>query len=310
MTEPHESSDAIKPILVVLVWRGGERFQRALDSIGEAEKFFSRIVISITSEWTSDDLKIADAYVKRMNSATQASRAEIICTGKELPTMQHQAFWIAYLLKTGATLSDWIYWLAYDDQVSVGGIKQILTKEGEWPLETGTSYFGPWVVRHESAHELWREPESGEDEIWTCFDTQASLPIESFEWLHEQLTEPTYMQMSGSVTQLAQHARLISSRFPKQGPMRIELATALAPTAPKVSEFSSPVSIIYGRPNSDRANYRGQARKEDFNLLWSSRFILLRHPIATLKLATLVAANRVLGKGTERELWRVRNASP
>lgn len=192
MTEPHDSSDAIKPILVVLVWRGGERFQRALDSIGEAEKFFSRIVISITSELTSDDLTIADDYVKRMNSATEASRAEIICTGRELPTMQHQAFWISYLLNTGARLSDWIYWLAYDDQVSVEGIKQILTKRaiGRSRQELPTSGLG-WCAtnlltnsgeklnpeRMKSGHALILRRPCQLNPLTGCINSSQNLPI-------------------------------------------------------------------------------------------------------------------------------------
>lgn len=80
---------------------------------------------------------------------------EVLCTGRELPTMQHQAFWVDYLQRTGTRPTDWIYWLAYDDEVRSRGIDAITDAHGNWPLTPQTAYFGPWAMRHEQAETLW-----------------------------------------------------------------------------------------------------------------------------------------------------------
>ena len=57
---------------------------------------------------------------------------EVICTGEEWPTMQHQTFWVEYLIRSGL-VQDWIYWLAYDDEVRASGIEAIVDEAGSWP---------------------------------------------------------------------------------------------------------------------------------------------------------------------------------
>ncbi len=95
--------------------------------------------------------------------------------------------------------------------------------------------------------------------------------------------------------------------------MRIEMATAAAPTNAFVEEFSEPVSIIYGRSNSDRANYAKTARKEDLHLAaWLGAYALA-HPSAAPTLARMMGETtksyaRALRKGGSLppEQWRVR----
>ena len=79
--------------------------------------------------------------------------------------------------------------------------------------------------------------------------------------------------MSGSVIALESHQRVIYGRPKKKGPMRIEMATASTPNNTTVEEFAEPISIIYGRPNSDRSNYAKTARQEDAHLIaWVARY--------------------------------------
>jgi hypothetical protein len=134
-----------QPILVVMDYRGGDRFRRCLDSIAPSEQYFSRIIISVTAAIDSEDMAITQQY--RLDHPQ--SKIEVICTEVELPTMQHQAFWVDYLEKTGALGSDWIYWLAYDDQIRASGIELLINADGSWRLEPGTAYFGPCAMRHE-----------------------------------------------------------------------------------------------------------------------------------------------------------------
>jgi hypothetical protein len=209
-------------------------------------------------------MEIAHRYLRECESSGTPSKAEIICTQIELPTMKHQAFWINYLEKTGANSSDWIYWLAYDDQVFSPGIARLVDEFLNWPLTPQTTYFGPWAMRHESPDHLWADDPSGSMEVWTSFPAEGPLRLTSIDWIAQQLIQPTYMQMSGSIAPLRNHGALVSSWPEKGGPMRIEMATACY--SPQVSEFPEPVSIINGRGNSDRASYTGVARREDGDL--------------------------------------------
>ena len=70
--------------------------------------------------------------------------------------MQHQDFWVNYLESTHTNSSEWIYWLAYDDQVFAPGMRQLFARNAEsYKLQSDTVYFGPWAMRHEAPDELW-----------------------------------------------------------------------------------------------------------------------------------------------------------
>lgn len=256
-----------QPILVCMVWRGGERFQRCLESIAESRHHFQRIILSVTSPPDSADVRLAQDF------ADTTPGVEVLCTGHEMPTMEHQAFWIDYLERTATRPSEWIYWLAYDDQVRLRGIDAIVDDHGCWPLESGTIYLGPWAMRHEGADDLYRGPSNAPLESWTALPLAGPAELPVLTWLRLQLMQPTYLQMSGAVAPFESFLALRHDRPRKSGPMRIEMATALAPPNIAIAEFAEPVSIIYGRPNSDRASYGRSARKQDIHLLlW-----MLRH---------------------------------
>lgn len=290
----------VQPILVCMSWRGGKRFERALRSIMESRSYFSRVILSITGPSDGDDMAAA-----RRAQALDPTM-EVICTGKELPTMKHQDFWVRYLETTGATASDWIYWLAYDDEVRLTGLRAI-APEGAWPIEPRTAYFGPWAMRHETPDRLWDGDPSDELESWTSFpqDGPCELPVAT--WIADQIRQPTYMQMSGSVNQFSAFLSLHNSHPRKTGPMRIEMAIAAQPNVVQVAEFSEPVSIIYGRSNSDRASYGRSARKEDLHLLTTFAKRLKKNPrdAFTLLIACTYALNPLHAPVNEE--WRIRN---
>jgi hypothetical protein len=237
------------------------------------------------------------------------SRAEIICSGIELPTMQHQGFWIEHLLATGAEERDWIFWLAYDDQLRLRGLQDVVKNEYCWPLKHDTAYFGPWAMRHESPDKLW-EPTPGEGlETWTSFPISGSTRMRPVDWTLDQLTQPTYIQMSGSVSSLRSHLGLIRDFPRKSGPMRIEIATALDSGTTWVTEFDSALTYIYGRSNSDRSNYARVAAREDRDLIVR---LLRRCAFDPRQLRSLFGAKvrRILKQKirhkTPAEEWRVR----
>jgi hypothetical protein len=238
---------------------------------------------------------------------------EVICTERELPTMEHQAFWVEYLQGTGSRGTDWLYWLAYDDEVRLRGIEAIVNPDGSWLLEAGTAYFGPWALRHESPDELWSGDLNASLESWTSFPADGPLRLPVSEWIRQQLDQPTYMQMSGSVNPLQSFIDLKEMSPRKKGPMRIEMAVAATPGTTYVEEFSEPVSIIYGRSNSDRASYGRQARREDVHLAaWLMRYAVA-HPdqagnvTRALTVAGASAFHAAIGSGDGKtEEWRVR----
>ena len=298
---------AVQPILVCMVWRGGKRFERCLRSIHAARPYFSRVVLSITSDPDSEDMRRAHEV------QTADPSIEVLCTNRELPTMQHQDFWIEYLLATGAKASDWIYWLAYDDEVRPRGIDAVVDDSGFWSLTAGTAYFGPWAMRHEQPEVLWEGDRSAALESWTSFPADGPMKLPVATWIAAQLRQPTYMQMSGSVNPLKSFTDLKESRPHKKGPMRIEMAIASAPEITTVEEFPEPVSIIYGRANSDRASYGKAARREDAHLAaWLLRYSAT-HPVSFLPLAgalsraAITAGRSAIGAGAlPAEEWRVR----
>jgi len=290
-----------------MVWRGGERFERCLQSIAQSRHNFKRILLSVTSSEDSPDMKLAHQF------ASLHPGIEVICTKQELPTMKHQAMWVDYLQATGVMPSDWIFWLAYDDEVRASGIERLIDSEGNWPLEWGTAYLGPWALRHEGPDELFAGPFDAPLESWTSFPLAGPQRLPVMDWLGQQLEQPTYLQMSGAVVPFTCFLSLRNNRPRKAGPMRIEMATALAPPNTVIQEFPEPVTIIYGRSNSDRASYGSAARREDVHLVgW-----LLRHHgahpsrwPALVRLGWSAAISivnvRVKGAKAPEEEWRVR----
>lgn len=304
-------SQPLQPILVVLVWRGGQRFERALDSLTTSEHFFKRILLSVTANSDSEDVRIAEQYIKNRLASGHPTKAEIICSGRELPTMQHQLFWIQHLLDTGAHEEDWIYWLAYDDQLLPEGIARIVDCDLNWPLEAGHCYIGPWAMRHESPDQLWAGNRCAPLEVWTSFPSKGPSRLGALQWVSTQILQPTYIQMSGSVSTLASHKRLVSKWPKKSGPMRIEMATVLDPSTHTVSEFSEPVSIIYGRSDSDRAKYSKVSRIQDRHLAVVLLVWMAKHPRSWFQIPKLLAdaANYAIGivsRQRPTEEWRVR----
>jgi hypothetical protein len=96
--------------------------------------------------------------------------------------------------------------------------------------------------------------------------------------------------------------------------MRIEMAAAATPCNEFVEEFSTPITIIYGRPNSDRANYASAARREDIHLsAWLLRYAV-NHPSKVGALARLgwrsasLMIRQATGTATPpQEAWVVRD---
>lgn len=304
---------SLQPILVVPVYRGGERFERALRSLRPSEQYFRRIVISLNSPQGSPDEDAVARYRGQAEADGSPSKIEVVQTGTELPWMPHQYFWLDHLERTGVQPDDWVYWFAHDDEVKPSGIAHLIDADGNWPLRQGTCYLGPWAMRHDEPDHLYDGPRDIDLESWTSFPVEGPQELPVAEWIAQQLIKPTYINMSGCITTLRSFQEL--RRFPidKPGGMRIEMATAAAPHNVTVAEFPEPVVITYGCAASDRTKYAKVARKDDRHMVaWLANY-LARHPSGiapTAKAAAQVVASyaRVLTRrGTlPEEDWRFR----
>jgi len=293
---------------VLPVYRGGEKFQRALDSVRAAEQHFRRVVVSLNGPLDSEDAARVAAY-----RAASPTRLEVIQTGVELPWMAHQYFWLDHLEQTGELARDWVFWFAHDDQVRTTGIEHLVDDQGNWPLLPQTIYLGPWGMRYDPPGGVYEGPADAPLESWTSFPLAGPLRLPVGEWIAQQLEQPTYINMSGCVTQLASFQALRSFPVAKPGGMRIEMATAAAPNNRTVQEFAEPVVITHTSPVSDRTTYAKVARQDDRHMaLWLANYIV-RHPAAAVP-ATRASARvardylRVLTRrGTlANEDWRFR----
>ena len=302
----------LQPVLVLPVYRGGAKFQRALGSLRSAEPFFRRIVVSLNSPIDSPDLQALDAYMQEASS-----KVEVIHTGDELPWMTHQYFWLDYLEKTGEGPQDWVLWFAHDDQLRPAGMQARTDASGAWNLRDRTIYLGPWGMRYDPPGGLYDGPSDAPVESWTSFPLDGPLRLPVAEWIAQQLEQPTYINMSGCITQLASFQSMRRFPVPKPGGMRIEMATAAAPNNLYIEELSEPVVVTHTSPSTDRTTYAKVARKDDVHMAsWWANYII-RHPsaIAPSARATATVIGRAVSQRfrsgpTVDEDWRRRTTLP
>ena len=298
----------LQPVLVMPVYRGGAKFKRALESVRGAEHFFKRVIISLNSPLGSPDEKTIEDF-----RAAGGTRIEVIQTGEELPWIPHQFFWLDYLESTGEGSATWVMWFAHDDELRPRGISNLVDQQGNWPLEDGTIYLGPWGMRYDPPGELFDGDRNGPLESWTGFPINGPLRMPVAQWIADQLVQPTYINMSGCVTKLASFQQLRDFPNQKPGGMRIEMATAAAPINRTAEEFSEPLVITYTSKGSDRTTYTKVARKDDAHLItWLGNYAA-HHPgsIGAFTKSALAIAGQRLGQFLNRqepvaEDWRYR----
>ena len=305
-------SEQLQPVLVLPVYRGGDKFRRALASMRPAESYFRRIVVSLNASRGSSDENIIEEY-----RATGSSKVEVIQTNAELPWIPHQYFWLDYLSKTGERARDWLLWFAHDDQLRLRGLHSIADVDRSWRLTEGTIYLGPWGMRYDPPGGLYDGPVDAPLESWTSFPLAGPLRLPVSKWIAQQLEQPTYINMSGCITQLASFQAIRQFPIPKPGGMRIEMATAAAPINLHVQELSQPVVITHTSTSTDRTTYAPVARRDDVHLVaWLANY-LMRHPSAIPPIARAAAslASRSLRHVAQRnsfvrEDWRYRSTLP
>ena len=298
----------LQPVLVLPVYRGGLKFQRALDSVRAVEPYFDRIVVSLNSPADSPDLHTVTAYQEQA-----PSKIEVIHTHDELPWMAHQYFWLDYLERTGQVSTDWVLWFAHDDQLRLTGIRALTDDNHSWPLQDETIYLGPWGMRYDPPGGLYDGPADAPLESWTSFPIDGPLRLPVADWIAQQLVQPTYINMSGCITQLASFQAMRAFPVAKPGGMRIEMATAAAPNNRFVQELSEPVVITHTSPSTDRTTYAAVARKDDAHMVtWLANY-LTRHPSAipatsraATTLLTRAITNRMGRTQPVAEDWRYR----
>jgi len=298
----------LQPVLVLPVYRGGEKLLRALASLVPSAGYFRRIVVSLNSPAGSPDAQAVADF-----EAVHRIGLEAIQTNTELPWMAHQYFWLDHLERTGETATTWVTWFAHDDQLRPAGLKALVGPEAGWPLQPGTCYLGPWGMRYDPPGGMYDGPADAPLESWTSFPIDGPLRLPVAEWIRQQLLQPTYINMSGCVTQLASFQAMREFPVSKPGGMRIEMATAAAPSNRFVEEFAEPIIITHTSPVTDRTTYAKVARRDDVHLAaWMANYVL-RHPSAlvpTMRAASAVTNSHVRARLAREPLpaedWRRR----
>jgi hypothetical protein len=250
-----------RPLLVIPVYRGGERFLRCLAGLPPNLHYFDGVTLSINSGSGSSDEQAARAF------ASLHPGVQVVVTGRELTSFDHTRFWAAQLELRGITGRQPLLWLAHDDELHTPGLAHLAPTGGAWDLDPHTTYLGPWIVRHESVSQLWQPPADYQDEVWTCF--RGASPQKGIDWIRQQLQRPTYISFSGCVFPFASMQSLVACRPRKKAGMRVEMSMVAAPGMRDAAEFAVPVSIVYGRADSDRATIpRRSAQLDDLHLLY------------------------------------------
>ncbi len=298
-----------RPVLLIPVYRGGERFERCLRSLACARDYFSTVVLSMNSEHGSVDFTRASEFQQNANLPVV-----VLSTRTELTSMDHTRFWADQLRSRHLPESTHLMWLGHDDELNPDGLA-ISCPDGHWPLREGTMLLGPWKLRHESVGELYQPPADEQLETWTCFPDQQAKPQTAIDWVCDQLLHPTYLNLTGGVFTFASVLDIIDYRIRKQSGMRMEMTLTTTRGALLITELSEPITIVYGRADSDRATIPSMhARADDRHLLrWLTRYATFT-PRAKTRLATTVAklatlrARVAIGKASmPAEDWVVRS---
>ncbi len=297
-----------RPIIVIPVYRGGERFQRCLASLAGAPDYFAAIVVSINGPAGSPDHERALEY-----QAHAGLPVEILNTTVEMNSMSHIRFWASELRNAGLATSATLMWMGHDDELNPEGLR-LVAPHGRWPLAEDTMVLGPWVVRHEAVDEVTVPAADDVSETWTCFPDPWVIKRPSMEWVCDQLMHPTYLNLTGGVFTFESLLAMIDFPVRKKAGMRAEMTLATAPKTTFITEFDQPIVIVYGRADSDRATIpTSDARSDDRHLIaWLSRYAIA-HPrtgprlIATIGRLTLLKARVAAGRASlPSEDWVVR----
>ena len=297
-----------RPVLLIPVYRGGERFERCLSSLTCAPEYFSAVVLSMNSPRESADHLLALEF-----QASAKLPVVVLNTGTELTSMDHSRFWANELRTQFLPETTQLMWLGHDDELDPEGLA-ISCPGGSWPIRESTMLLGPWKLRHESVGELYRVPEDEQLEVWTCFPDQQSKPQTAIDWVCDQLLHPTYLNLTGGVFPFAGVLDIVDHRIRKQSGMRMEMTLATTRGSRYITELPEPVTIVYGRADSDRATIPAvHARADDRQLMkWLTRYASFT-PTAKVRLAATVAklttlrARVAIGKASlPAEDWVVR----
>jgi len=297
-----------RPVLVIPVFHGGERFERCLRSLACAPAYFAAVVLSINARPDSPDLAVAMGF--RRNAGLPVA---VFNTTGEMNSMSHSRFWATELRRRNLPPNTHLMWLGHDDELDPDGLAAACPG-GQWPLRPGTMILGPWKLRHESVGTLYEAPEDEQLETWTCFPDQTVKPQSSIDWVCDQLLHPTYLNLTGGVFPFGSVLDIVDFRVRKTAGMRMEMTLATSLGSRRITELDEPVTIVYGRSDSDRATIpNAHARSDDRHLLiWLARYAA-RTPrtrarfASTLARLTTLRTKVALGRATlPAEDWVVR----
>lgn len=249
-----------KPVLVIPVFRGGEFFREAIESIIPCLPWFSQCVISLNGVDTEEDKKTA----LRLKEHCQLT---LLQTGRMLTSTQH-GLYIAKAMTPKLRLGRkaQIFILCHDDLLSIEGFKQLDMEEWQSFGSDCVSLGDYWVFNDSNRFEAAAHRSS-----FAASKTTQKRSRQVFFDMQNTGVDP-FTNVSGmrmSIDAFAKTLRYFVRTGSRTG-MRMEYAYVLNKTVSSVISYSPPLVRIRSHPNSEGAqtSYADFFPSELRYLLW------------------------------------------
>lgn len=232
------------PILLIPVYKGGDLFSQAVDSVIPCLPWFSRVIISLNGTDTSDDHASALRLADRCHLT-------VLQTRKNLTAARHSRFILKQCFKSlELTSGDQIFLLCHDD---------LLCKKGFDALdyESWLNFRSDWVSLGDyKAFRNGTSPDFARHESWfSRYDSLSIRPQEEFMKTQYTRHDDPFTNASGMRMSLGVNSsisRYFHATGSKSG-MRTEYAIIVSKRVSHVVNFFPPLVCIRERSDSEGA---------------------------------------------------------
>jgi hypothetical protein len=223
-------------ILVIPIYKGGDLFLGAIDSIEKLQIQFKKIVLSFNEALSVD----YDLFIQTADSQRYRQNYTILRTGLDLDAVEHGLF-IVNNLKPCLDANDKIFFLAHDDRVlndgEDGDLYQFLID-----VEPNTVYFPSYsCCKVDDYNDVFEVIES--DNVYT--------PKEFF-WLTQQMNVPT--SMSGMIVPFASWNEALRVMSRAGSGARFEHLLSIAASTKKIC-FNKFVRVLIAQRKGSDADH-------------------------------------------------------
>ena len=232
------------PILLIPVYKGGDLFSQAVDSVIPCLPWFSGVIVSLNGTDTSDDhasaLRLADLC-----------HLTVLQTRKNLSPLRHVRFILKQCFKRlGLTSSDQIFFLCHDDLLCKKGFDALdyeswLNFRSDWVSLGDYKVFGNGTSLDLARHESWFSRYD-----FLCIRPQEEFMKTQYTRQDDPFTNASGMRMGLGV--ISSISRYFVATGSKSG-MRFEYSIIVSKRVSHVVNFFPPLVCIRERPDSEGA---------------------------------------------------------